>query len=80
MVRYFTQKYARRMNRRIETIPGEAMQALTNWNWPGKLRELENLIERVVILTRGSALDKPLAEVRNGVETAATAGAAARLD
>jgi formate hydrogenlyase transcriptional activator len=64
LVRYFTQKYARRMNRRIETIPSEAMEALTNWNWPGNVRELENFIERAVILTRGSALHVPLAELR----------------
>jgi formate hydrogenlyase transcriptional activator len=76
LVRYFTQKYARRMNRRIETIPSEAMEALTNWNWPGNVRELENLIERAVILTRGSALHVPLAEVRSGVEAAASPGAA----
>jgi formate hydrogenlyase transcriptional activator len=70
LVRYFTQKYARRMNRRIETIPSEAMEALTNWNWPGNVRELENFIERAVILTRGSALHVPLAELRNGGEAA----------
>jgi formate hydrogenlyase transcriptional activator len=64
LVRYFTQKYARRMNRRIETIPSEAMEALTNWNWPGNVRELENFIERAVILTRGSVLHVPLAELR----------------
>ena len=75
LVRYFTQKYARRMNRRIETIPSEAMEALVNWNWPGNVRELENFIERAVILTRGSALHVPLAELRNGAEAAAPGGA-----
>jgi formate hydrogenlyase transcriptional activator len=74
LVRYFTQKYARRMNRRIETIPSEAMEALVNWNWPGNVRELENFIERAVILTRGSALHVPLAELRNGAEAAAPGG------
>ena len=64
LARYFTQKYARRMNKRIETIPGEALEALANWNWPGNVRELENLIERAVILTRGSSLHVPLAELR----------------
>jgi formate hydrogenlyase transcriptional activator len=73
LARYFTQKYARRMNRRIETIPSEAMEALVNWNWPGNVRELENFIERAVILTRGSALHVPLAELRNSVEAAAPA-------
>jgi formate hydrogenlyase transcriptional activator len=72
LVRYFTQKYARRMNRRIETIPSEAMEALANWNWPGNVRELENLIERAVILTRGAVLHVPLAELRSG-EAAAPA-------
>jgi len=70
LVRYFTQKYARRMNRPIDTIPTEAMEALANWNWPGNVRELENLIERAVILTRGSVLHVPLAELRNGGEAA----------
>ena len=73
LVRYFTQKYARRMNRQIETIPSEAMEALSNWNWPGNVRELENFIERAVILTRGSSLHVPLAELRNGTSEVAAA-------
>jgi formate hydrogenlyase transcriptional activator len=82
LARYFTQKYARRMNRPIETIPSEAMEALTNWNWPGNVRELENFMERAVILTRGSALHVPLAELRNGGEAAvsATAGPLSTLE
>ncbi len=80
LARYFTEKYARRMNRRIETIPGEAMEALTRWNWPGNVRELENLIERAVILTRGTALHVPLAELRGGGETAAAATALTTLE
>ena len=80
LVRYFTQKYARRMNRPIETIPTEAMEALTNWNWPGNVRELENLIERAVILTRGAVLHVPLAELRNGGEAAAMTGAPTTLE
>jgi formate hydrogenlyase transcriptional activator len=64
LVRYFTQKYARRMNRRIDAIPSAAMDALTNYAWPGNVRELENLIERAVILTRGTSLEIPLAELR----------------
>ena len=47
------------------------MEALSNWHWPGNVRELENLIERAVILTRGAALNVPLAELRNGGEPAA---------
>src|SRR6202046_3822529 len=71
LVRYFTQKYARRMNKRVESIPTEAMEALAAYAWPGNVRELENLIERAVILTRGSTLEIPLAELRAATDTAA---------
>jgi hypothetical protein len=64
LVRHFTQKFARRMNRRIETIPAEAMAALCRYAWPGNVRELENAIERAVILTSGRALSVPVAEFR----------------
>ena len=64
LVRYFVQKFARRMNRCIETIPSETMDALINWQWPGNARELENFIERSVILTEGTALRAPLAELQ----------------
>jgi formate hydrogenlyase transcriptional activator len=64
LVRYFTQKYARRMNKRVASIPTETMEALTAYAWPGNVRELENLIERAVILTRGTSLEIPLAELR----------------
>ncbi|MGO8793644.1 MAG: sigma 54-interacting transcriptional regulator [Candidatus Sulfotelmatobacter sp.] len=62
LVRYFVQKFSRRMDRLIETIPIETMEALLGWQWPGNVRELENFIERSVILTAGSALQSPLAE------------------
>jgi formate hydrogenlyase transcriptional activator len=71
LVRYFTQKYAQRMNKRIVTIPSAAMEALASYAWPGNVRELENLMERAVILTRGSSLEIPLAELRAAPETAA---------
>jgi formate hydrogenlyase transcriptional activator len=64
LVRYFVQKYSRRMNKQIETIPSETMNALANWEWPGNVRELENFIERSVILSEGSILNVPLAELR----------------
>jgi formate hydrogenlyase transcriptional activator len=67
LVRYFTQKFARRMNKRIDSIPTATMDALTRYHWPGNIRELENFIERAVILTRGASLDAPLA----GLKTAA---------
>jgi formate hydrogenlyase transcriptional activator len=62
LVRYFAQKHARRMDRHIETIPAEEMEALTRYHWPGNVRELENLIERAVILSRGPALHVPVPE------------------
>jgi formate hydrogenlyase transcriptional activator len=61
LVRHFVQKFARRMDRGIETIPSETMDALIKWHWPGNTRELENFIERSVILTEGTALRAPLA-------------------
>ena len=63
LVRYFTQKYARRMEKEIESIPAEAMKKLSSWHWPGNIRELENFIERSVILTRGPALQVPISEM-----------------
>ncbi len=62
LVRYFAQKHARRMDRRVESIPSEEMEALTRYPWPGNVRELENLIERAVILSRGPTLHVPLPE------------------
>jgi formate hydrogenlyase transcriptional activator len=62
LVRYFVRKFARAMDRNIQTIPGETMDTLLRWHWPGNIRELENFIERSVILTEGTALRAPLAE------------------
>jgi len=62
LVRYFIRHFSRRMDRSIESIPSETMNALMNWHWPGNVRELENFIERSVILTEGTALRAPLAE------------------
>lgn len=66
LVRYFVRKFAMRMERNIETIPKETMKILTGWRWPGNIRELENLMERSVILTAGRALNVPLSELRGG--------------
>jgi len=68
LVRYFLGSHAKRMGRRIETIPPEAMDALVNWHWPGNVRELENFIERSVILTSGTVLRAPLAELQAAKE------------
>ena len=63
LTRYFVQKCARQMQKQIETIPAAALKALTEWEWPGNVRELQNFIERSVILTRGKALEVPVAEL-----------------
>jgi formate hydrogenlyase transcriptional activator len=67
LVRHFVARYARMMERRIETIPARAMDALTNALWPGNIRELENFIERCVILTRGDQLFVPADELTRPV-------------
>ncbi len=64
LVRHFTQKFARRMGRRMETIPAEAMDALVRYAWPGNVRELENIIERAVILSPGTALQVPVGDLQ----------------
>ncbi len=74
LVRSFTQKYGRRMSKDIQTIPAPAMRKLTAWHWPGNIRELENFIERSVILTHGSALQVPLDELTHGKRAISLAG------
>jgi formate hydrogenlyase transcriptional activator len=61
---YFVQKFAKQMQKRIDAVPVVVMKGLTAWDWPGNIRELENFIERAVLLTRGKSLEAPLAELR----------------
>jgi formate hydrogenlyase transcriptional activator len=61
LVRHFAQQFARRMKKSIDTIPAETMDTLVQYDWPGNIRELQNLIERAVILSSGPVLDVPLA-------------------
>jgi PAS domain S-box-containing protein len=63
LVRHFVDRHSRRMGKTIETIPPEAMAALVAWKWPGNIRELENFLERAVILSKGPVLHVPLAEL-----------------
>ena len=72
LVRYFVQQNARRMNRRITSIPAETMDALARYHWPGNIRELANFIERAVILSPGAVLQAPVRELKR-----ATGGGAA---
>jgi formate hydrogenlyase transcriptional activator len=67
LVHYFVKKFARRMNKQIENIPTETMRALEQWHWPGNIRELENFMERSVILTEGSSLRVPVSELGAGL-------------
>jgi len=64
LLSYFVQKFAKQMQKKIEAISPAVMKGLTAWEWPGNIRELENFLERAVILTRGKSLDAPLAELR----------------
>jgi formate hydrogenlyase transcriptional activator len=74
LVRYFVQRFSRQLNKAVEYIPAEAMDALTHYSWPGNVRELENLIERAVLLSPGKELRIPFAELKSPA-LAATAGA-----
>jgi len=65
LARHFVSRHARRMGKTIETIPPQAMDALVKWKWPGNIRELENFLERAVILSRGPVLHVPLAELES---------------
>jgi formate hydrogenlyase transcriptional activator len=70
LVHFFANKYAQRMKKPIERIPAETMAVLTAYRWPGNIRELQNLIERAVILTRGRVLEVPLAELKQSAKVA----------
>ncbi len=64
LVSYFVQKFAKQMQKKIETISPAVMKGLVAWEWPGNIRELENFMERAVIVTRGRSLEAPLGELR----------------
>jgi formate hydrogenlyase transcriptional activator len=64
LVRFFAQRFARRMKKPIESIPAKTSATLARYHWPGNVRELENVIERAVILSRGTELEVPLGELR----------------
>ena len=70
LVRYFVQQHARRLNRTIESIPSDAMTALTRYPWPGNVRELENVLERSVLLSPGPILHVAVDELKAPIELA----------
>jgi len=67
LVRYFVQKFSRRLNKAVAYIPAEAMDALANYSWPGNIRELENFIERAVLLSPGKELRVPVNELKSDI-------------
>jgi formate hydrogenlyase transcriptional activator len=70
LVRHFVQQFSRRMNRSVETIPSETMNTLVRYDWPGNIRELQNVIERAVIISTGPVLKVPLDDLRTRVPSA----------
>jgi formate hydrogenlyase transcriptional activator len=64
LVSYFVQKFSKQMQKNVEAVPTAVMKGLTAWDWPGNIRELENFIERAVIVTRGNSLAAPVGELR----------------
>lgn len=69
LIRFFASKFARRLKKRIETLPAPAVAALQRYHWPGNIRELENVIERAVILSSGTELQIPLNEMKLQTKT-----------
>jgi transcriptional regulator with GAF, ATPase, and Fis domain len=67
LVRHFVHLCCKRMNKRVEQVPQEAVQVLLTYTWPGNVRELQNYIERAVILSPGKVLRAPLAELKQSV-------------
>jgi formate hydrogenlyase transcriptional activator len=67
LVRHFVQEAARRMNKTIDAVPSATMEALSQYRWPGNIRELENVIERAVILSPSSVLRVPLGDLRSRI-------------
>src|SRR5579862_8951976 len=75
LVRHFTDKFAARMNKEIHTIPDHVMEALIRHSWPGNIRELQNFIERAVILTTGGVLAAPLRDLERSCGAAVPSAA-----
>jgi formate hydrogenlyase transcriptional activator len=72
LVRHFVQEFSRRNNRVIDTIPSETMEAFVRYHWPGNIRELQNVIERAVIISKGPVLNVPVAELKSDTSVKAS--------
>jgi formate hydrogenlyase transcriptional activator len=79
LIRFFTQRYARKLNRAIEEIPATALEALTRYDWPGNIRELRNVVERSVIVSQGPELRIAMPEVNVEPAPAALPGRALKV-
>jgi formate hydrogenlyase transcriptional activator len=77
LVRHFVQQFSRRMGREIDSVPAETMNTLVQYQWPGNIRELQNVIERAVIVTQGSVLKVALGELTSAPKKPAQAPPAA---
>jgi formate hydrogenlyase transcriptional activator len=75
LVEYFVRKFSRRLNKTIETIPEEVLEFLKFYDWPGNIRELQNVIERAVVLSPGTVLRPALAELKNVAKPESSAAA-----
>ena len=80
LVHFFANRFAQQMKKKIESIPKETMAALVSYNWPGNIRELQNLVERGVILSRGSTLEIPLTELERARRVANQSNGASTLE
>ncbi len=74
LVRYFVQRFSRQLNKGVEYIPADAMDALAHYSWPGNVRELENLVERAVLLSPGKELRVPFTELKSTASSGAASG------
>lgn len=68
LIEHFVRKFASQMKKSITSIPSKTMEMLVRWDWPGNIRELENFVERSVILTPGSVLQSPLSELQTAAD------------
>jgi formate hydrogenlyase transcriptional activator len=80
LVRHFARQFARRMNRAIDTIPSETMSVLVAYHWPGNIRELQNLVERAVILSTGPVLKVPLDDLKSQLRATPASGRPVRIE
>jgi len=80
LVHFFANRFAQQMNKKIESVPKETMAALVSYNWPGNIRELQNLVERGVILSRGRTLEIPLIELERSKRAANQSNGSSTLE